>query len=165
MWWDRWETRRIDPHELVRTTCLHSRHQNNRHWSLAVTQKRRIVAYLPTIPDSPELLRKSASNYGITARGKIITEIVDYGNLLHRAITGKDYVGEPAIRLFTAVIGTCAAAYRINSDFADCMRQVAAHSLRRLVSRCFIRCYPEIQRMGTHVMTTAMPMNASCSQF
>ena len=38
--------------------------------------------YLPTIPDSPELLRKSASNYGITARGKIITEIVDYGNLV-----------------------------------------------------------------------------------
>ena len=33
VWWDRWETRRIDPHELVRTTCLHSRHQNNRHWS------------------------------------------------------------------------------------------------------------------------------------
>ena len=44
VWWDRWETRRIDPHELVRTTCLHSRHQNNRHWSLAVTQQRRIVA-------------------------------------------------------------------------------------------------------------------------
>ena len=40
------------------------------------------VPYLPTIPDSPELLRKSASNYGITARGKIITEIVDYGNLV-----------------------------------------------------------------------------------
>ena len=40
------------------------------------------TAYLPTIPDSPELLRKSASNYGITARGKIITEIVDYGNLV-----------------------------------------------------------------------------------
>ena len=40
------------------------------------------VSYLPTIPDSPELLRKSASNYGITARGKIITEIVDYGNLV-----------------------------------------------------------------------------------
>ena len=39
-------------------------------------------AYLPTIPDSPELLRKSASNYGITARGKIITKIVDYGNLV-----------------------------------------------------------------------------------
>ena len=39
-------------------------------------------AYLPTIPDSPELLRKSASNYGITARGKIIMEIVDYGNLV-----------------------------------------------------------------------------------
>ena len=38
--------------------------------------------YLPTIPDSPELLRKSASNYGITARGKIITEIVGYGNLV-----------------------------------------------------------------------------------
>ena len=32
-------------------------------------------AYLPTIPDCPELLRKSASNYGITAEGKIITEI------------------------------------------------------------------------------------------
>ena len=40
------------------------------------------IPYLPTIPDSPELLRKSASNYGITARGKIITEIVDYGNLV-----------------------------------------------------------------------------------
>ena len=40
------------------------------------------ITYLPTIPDSPELLRKSASNYGITARGKIITEIVDYGNLV-----------------------------------------------------------------------------------
>ena len=39
-------------------------------------------SYLPTIPDSPELLRKSASNFGITARGKIITEIVDYGNLV-----------------------------------------------------------------------------------
>ena len=38
--------------------------------------------YLHTIPDSPELLRKSASNYVITARGKIITEIVDYGNLV-----------------------------------------------------------------------------------
>ena len=38
------------------------------------------VSYLPTIPDSPELLRKSASNYGITARGKIITDILDYGN-------------------------------------------------------------------------------------
>ena len=38
------------------------------------------ITYLPTIPDSPELLRKSASNYIITARGKIITEIVDYGN-------------------------------------------------------------------------------------
>ena len=38
--------------------------------------------YLPNIPDSQELLRKSASNYGITARGKIITEIVDYGNLV-----------------------------------------------------------------------------------
>ena len=33
------------------------------------------------------------------------------------------------------------------------MRQ--AHSLRRLVSRYFIRCYPEIQRMGTRVMATA----------
>ena len=41
-----------------------------------------VHSYLPTIPDSPELLRKSASNYGITARGKIITEIVDYGNLV-----------------------------------------------------------------------------------
>ena len=41
-----------------------------------------IMSYLPTILDSPELLRKSASNYGITARGKIITEIVDYGNLV-----------------------------------------------------------------------------------
>ena len=39
-------------------------------------------AYLPTIPDSPELLRKSASNYGITARGKIITDILYYGNLV-----------------------------------------------------------------------------------
>ena len=39
-------------------------------------------AYLPTIPDSPELLRKSASNYGITAGGKIITDILDYGNLV-----------------------------------------------------------------------------------
>ena len=28
VWWDRWETRRIDPHELVRTICLHSRYQN-----------------------------------------------------------------------------------------------------------------------------------------
>ena len=36
-----------------------------------------ITPYLPTIPDSPELLRKSASNYGITARGKIITDILD----------------------------------------------------------------------------------------
>ena len=128
-------------------------------WALTCT----VYTYLPTIPDSPELLRKSASNYGITARGKIITEIVDYGNLV---TSGNNYIGEPAIRLFTAVTGTCAAAYRINSDFADCMRQVAAHSLRRLVSRCFIRCYPEIQRMGTHVMATVMPMNASsCSQF
>ena len=39
-------------------------------------------ADLPTIPDSPELLRKMASNYGIMARGKIITEILDYGNLV-----------------------------------------------------------------------------------
>ena len=38
--------------------------------------------YLPTIPDSPELLRKSASNYGITARGKIITDILYYGNFV-----------------------------------------------------------------------------------
>ena len=34
------------------------------------------------ITDSPELLRKSASNYGITARGKIITDILDYGNVV-----------------------------------------------------------------------------------
>ena len=40
------------------------------------------IAYLPTIPDSPELLRKSASNYGITARGKIITDILYYRNLV-----------------------------------------------------------------------------------
>ena len=40
------------------------------------------LAYLPTIPDSPELLRKSASNYGITARGKIIPDILYYGNLV-----------------------------------------------------------------------------------
>ena len=39
-------------------------------------------AYLPTIPDFPELLRKSVSNYGITARGKIITDILYYGNLV-----------------------------------------------------------------------------------
>ena len=37
---------------------------------------------LPTIPDSPELLRKIASNYGITASGKIITDILDFGNLV-----------------------------------------------------------------------------------
>ena len=58
------------------------------------------------------------------------------------------------IRLFTAFTATCAAAYRINSDSANCMRQVPAQSLRRLVSRSFIRCYPEIQRMGTRVMST-----------
>ena len=40
-----------------------------------------LLAYLPTIPDSPELLRKSTSNYGITARGRIITDILDYGNI------------------------------------------------------------------------------------
>ena len=34
-------------------------------------------SYLPTIPDCLELLRKSASNYGITGRGKIITDILD----------------------------------------------------------------------------------------
>ena len=34
------------------------------------------------------------------------------------------------------------------------MRQAAAHSLRRLVSRFFIRCYPEIQRMGPRVRAT-----------
>ena len=37
VWWDKWETRRIDPHELVPTTCLHSRHQHNRPQSFAVT--------------------------------------------------------------------------------------------------------------------------------
>ena len=47
-----------------------------------VKYTRKHDSYLPTIPDSPELLRKSGSNYGITARGKIITEIVDYGNLV-----------------------------------------------------------------------------------
>ena len=36
-----------------------------------------MAPYLPTIPDSPELYRKSASNLGITARGKIITDILD----------------------------------------------------------------------------------------
>ena len=41
-----------------------------------------VCPYLPTIPDSPDLLRKSASNYGITARGKIITDILYYGNLV-----------------------------------------------------------------------------------
>ena len=88
-------------------------------------------AYLPTIPaDSPELLRKSTSNY---------------------------YIGEPAIRLFTAFTATCAAAYHIHSDSANCMRQVTAHSLRRLVSRSFIRCHSEIQRMGTRVMATTRP--------
>ena len=35
VWWDRW---RIDPHELAPTTCLHSRYQNNRPQSLAVTR-------------------------------------------------------------------------------------------------------------------------------
>ena len=44
VWWDRWETRRIDPRELVPTTCLHSRYQNNRPQSLAVTRQRVIVA-------------------------------------------------------------------------------------------------------------------------
>ena len=52
-------------------------------WRLASEDLlRMVVAYLPTIPDSPELLRKSASNYGITARGKIITDILYYGNLV-----------------------------------------------------------------------------------
>ena len=40
------------------------------------------ITDLPTIPDSPELLRKIPSNYGITARGTIITDILDYGNLV-----------------------------------------------------------------------------------
>ena len=40
------------------------------------------MAYLPTIPDCPELLWKSTSNYGITARDRSITEILDYGNLV-----------------------------------------------------------------------------------
>ena len=39
-----------------------------------------VTSYLPTM--NPELLRKSTSNYGITARGKIITDIFDYGNLV-----------------------------------------------------------------------------------
>ena len=56
--------------------------------------------------------------------------------------------------MFTAFTATCVAAYRIHCDSVNCMRQVAAHSLRRLVSRSFIRCYPEIQRMGTRVIAT-----------
>ena len=40
------------------------------------------VTYLPTIPECPELLRKIALNYGITARGRSITDILDYGNLV-----------------------------------------------------------------------------------
>ena len=44
VWWDRWETRSIDPHELVPTTCLHSRYQNNRPQLLAVSRQRVIVA-------------------------------------------------------------------------------------------------------------------------
>ena len=38
--------------------------------------------YLPTIPDFPELLRKSTSNYGITARAKLFRNFFDYGKLI-----------------------------------------------------------------------------------
>ena len=95
-------------------------------------------------------------NKGMAARYQQENHVTRYPVILYRSvgITGNDYVGKHAIRLFTAFTATCAAAYRINSDSANCMRQVAAHSLRRLVSRSFIRCYPEIQRMGTRVMST-----------
>ena len=66
--------------KYTRVTCIPPNKDGE-----SVTKVNRVIvtsSYLPTIPDSPELLRKSASNYGITAMGKIITEIVDYGNLV-----------------------------------------------------------------------------------
>ena len=87
----------------------------------------------------------------ILSKSEGVKNILAFSWLISYGMTLNDDVGKHAIRLFTA---TCAATYRLNSDSANCVRQVAAHSLRRLVSRSFIRCYPEIQRMGTRVMST-----------
>ena len=63
------------------------------------------ISYLPTILDFPELLRKITSNYGITARAKIITDIFWLRKVNYIvAITANNScevpvpVGKPAIR-------------------------------------------------------------------
>ena len=67
-------------------------------YSRVLAQRPMGCSYLPTIPDFPELLRKSTSNYGITARAKLFRIFFDYGKLIRSVTTpAKSANSQPAI--------------------------------------------------------------------
>ena len=88
-------------------------------------------------------------NYGIMTRGKIITESLDYGNLviLWQYPVTTTFLN-PHSCLFTT---TCAA---VNSDYVNYTWQMAARLLWCLVPQSFIRYYPEIKQISTCIMMT-----------